>query len=516
MKRKTPPTSWKRIRRVLGNLAFDFTYPRDLQTIDINVTQLDQHGESFSITFDPSMPKSVAQQTNLRVIHLPSRTCNCTLLMLPLDSAHVQKCALTKDLKFIACATHALQLDTQHGKESCIIRVFLMLNNVQLSNPHSPPILQPCIDYRYFFNSHFEKGRYTGLPYFPPDPNLDVKLLGEIGIDASQIPQRIPMWFKLRDAITSSKVSKLLGEFAPRLGSVEATQFNFFASEPASGWRELTMRLGRLREPVQIACLLQQYPNLRFEEVGYVHHPTRIGRGASPDGILYDTNQTWEALPASTRDFYQKDTSINVKRGVVEFKASPNDCEFRANHIGQCLWEMMCANVVWCNLVRYQESWARDNETQRYHGKSTCKVIRVYRYEPLETKLIQHVEQAHALVNNPQAFLKLIWSPSFVALREEFAALARQCTIDATNVNIPTELIEQMLTWRDETAMATSTTTDMTNDKNDIVTRIEQRQSEAFNLYYGTQAERMQFVALASEQVQDYSLLIQEILHHKP
>jgi hypothetical protein len=206
------------------------------------------------------------------------------------------------------------------------------------------------MNYEWFLQAQFP-GRYYALPFFPPDPSIELTELGVLGIDASQVPQRGPMWFKIRGEMTGSAVPKFIGYFAPKQGSKEAASFAVDKRETFTGWKLVDVTMGRLREPVQIACLLAAFPTLVFYEAGYATHPTHPKWGASPDGYIVDPDPK---IPASTMDSFP---GRDGTRGIVEFKASRWDCEIKAYHLAQVVWEIMCTDTLWCNVVRYSESW---------------------------------------------------------------------------------------------------------------------------------------------------------------
>lgn len=495
MKRKTV-TQLTRTRLIIGDIAFDVTSPLDGVVPKISAIQED----SYRISFVPSISKTQARQTAIQVTHLPSRASHCRLVVLPHNAPHEAR-VLNDQLKFIAFETHALQLDP--ADNLLLTCMWLSLENVQVRDPKRSPILQPVIDWGHHFKRTFPD-RYTGLPYFPPDPDIDVTALGVMGIDASQIPQRGPLWFKLRGDTTGSKVPKLLGEFIPRNPSPD---YSFFKREVFDGWRELTMRMGRLREAVQIACIMTAFGDYQFQEAGYCALDSN--RGASPDGYIVDPSMDWDSVPPSTRESYRGRVK-DPARGVIEFKASRNDCTIQPYHLQQCVWEMMCTNTVWCDIVRYQETWEHDNATNRFHTKYACKKLRIFRHEPTEKEMCRLVDLSNvALKKGSLTFVELVWTQPFVQFRDHFKSLANQCNEDATNVPVPPNLVADMDKYRNQVSM--NQVSDMPS-LHPALDRIEQRQSEAFNLFNGGNDERRQFAGLASDQIKDYSELIQFVL----
>jgi hypothetical protein len=124
--------------------------------------------------------------------------------------------------------------------------------------------------------------------------------------------------------------------------------------------------------------------------------------------------------------------------------------------------------------------------------------------------LVSLIEQAIALKSNPQAFLSLVWSEPFCQMRDYFEGLVKDCNTYATDIPVPVGLVDQMTRHRDKASLhAIAEAMPLLHPALD---RIEERQTHAMTLYGGTAAERNQFVALAAEQMEDYSLLIQSIM----
>jgi hypothetical protein len=273
-------------------------------------------------------------------------------------------------LKYLSFETHAIQLDPADNTR--IVTMWLPLENYQLASPEAPPIYQPAMNWTWFFQEHFP-GRYTGLPYFPPDPNIDIRQLQDFGIDPAIVPQRCALWFKLRGEATGSQFPTLIGEWVPEPGSEKAKTFSSDKSKSFVGWQLINVQMGKLRECVQLLAYLAAHPLISFAESGSCIHPEHPTWSASPDGKVTDIGPF--EFPDSTLLEY---SMLDRTQGVVEFKASRNNFDMTATHVEQCVWEMFCCNVMWCDLVRYSEQWERD-ERNVFRPATKCKVIRIVR-----------------------------------------------------------------------------------------------------------------------------------------
>ena len=113
---------------------------------------------------------------------------------------------------------------------------------------------------------------------------------------------------------------------------------------------------------------------------------------------------------------------------------------------------------------------------------------------------------------NPSAFLQLIWTQPFVEMRAHFVKLAHFCNQDASAVSVPNELIQEMHALRERLSSSQELISQATPSLHPAMDRIEDRQSKAFALYSGNDAEREQFVRVATDQIEDYACLIKSVL----
>lgn len=496
--KKRKVVALRRKRLLVGEFALDLTYPESFAEWRTSIVSLNRENTLLSIVFHSPLPTNTAQHTCVKVTHLPSHSSACRLMVLPGDTASVERRALSDELHYLAFETHAVQLDVDSGE---VARLFLSLENTQLQHPDKTPCWQPVIQWRWFFERHFGE-RYRALEYFPPEVDLDLRALN---VDCSKVPQSTPMWFKLRTEVTGSRVYSLLGEFAPRPMTPEAASYVLGARDTAdfsSGWRGLSVRLGNQRECVQMACVLTTYPRRVFHETGFIRHPSRENWGASPDGIVTDPNQTWDNVPEATREAFPR-LRKTVTRGVIEFKASRRDCDIRAYHLMQCVWEMMCADCAWCDIVRYQESTV--DGTLRY----TCRSIRLFRCPDTEREMIRRIDEA-TRIKSSQAFIRLVWSDGFVAFRKKFHTLAAQCNRNAVELKVPLEMISEMHRHRESLSTHQWAPQDIPT-LHPALDRIEERQPQLLS-EYGRDKNPRAFIELATEQIQDYAQLVQESL----
>ena len=175
--------------------------------------------------------------------------------------------------------------------------------------------------------------------------------------------------------------------------------------------KKLKVQMGKLRECVQLVCYLSANPLVSFAESGSCIHPERPTWSASPDGKVTDIGPF--ELPEPTLLHY---ATLDRTCGVVEFKASRNNFDMTATHVEQCVWEMLCCNVMWCDLVRYSEQWERDDRNV-FRPATKCKVIRIFRSKELEDEFIPLVIASLAVRKNNAAFVQLVHTAPFVTLR---------------------------------------------------------------------------------------------------
>jgi hypothetical protein len=239
-------------------------------------------------------------------------------------------------------------------------------------------LLQAQVDMKsVFLNSIFatvDANRVVFLKWFPPD--VDPSVYG-IKIDPREIPQRCPLWFKLRGEVSGSKAYVLIGYFADRQNN-----------QPFSAFAKSAMRLGTLSEDLVMIGYLNAYPKRIFYEVGWVPIESKKSWGASPDGIIVDPEMSWDKVPSDVAKNYSK-SGIDITHGACEFKTSRTKLGMEAYFYPQLYMEMIALNVVWADLIRYRPERIYDQNTKVWTYKDVAHVYRVYRDKPTETLLME-------------------------------------------------------------------------------------------------------------------------------
>lgn len=153
--------------------------------------------------------------------------------------------------------------------------------------------------------------------------------------------QGTPQWFADRlGKVTASRVADVMatiksGEAAARANYRAELVAERLSGQNTEGFTSPAMERGTELEPFARAAY-EAHRLVLVDQVGFVEHPSIIGSGASPDGLVGDL-------------------------GLVEIKA-PNT----STHIGyltggtapskyhpQMLWQMACTGREWCDFASY-------------------------------------------------------------------------------------------------------------------------------------------------------------------
>lgn len=220
-------------------------------------------------------------------------------------------------------------------------------------------------------------GRCRFLNWFPPD--IDPASFG-LSIDSRLIPQRTPLWYKLRGDVSGSKAALLLGWFVPHPAQ---GPWSYDKQPPFTAFQKSIMHLGTVSEDVILLSYLMYYTKRVYHETGWINHPTRKGWGCSPDGIVDDLE--------------------GPSRGVLEMKTSKFKSCFENYYIPQLYMEMMTVDVQWADLCRY------------HVGTKQVHVYRINREVHLENTLVRLWIKAYA---NRHRLQELVHTdPEYVSFR---------------------------------------------------------------------------------------------------
>lgn len=476
----------KRSRVILHDFGFDFTHTTSQTSILIKeFTKPYFDTRHFEIKFEPPISKKDALDANIRMIYMPTKTCDIKFYVATSETGRIT--VLDKKHKYISYYTHTVQIDSKKG---IIPLLYVSIQDTQMNGDSSA---KP--EYKLMYTT-IQHDRYEPLPFFPPDPNITNELNIPGGIDSRLVSQSIRMTFKSvsKATITSSTVLELLG-------------FDFGNKQKKNdGWHAVNMRFGSIKEREVTVHLLEDNPLLQVKECGFYPHPVEDDWGAKPDLLLIDQSITEENIPKS---LLKGTVKKEIQFGTAEIKSSRFNSDFRDYHIPQCLWHMICVDTLWNLLIVYCEKKALNPETRNWVKTKFCKTIRLFRNAELEEEMISLMMQSVALKqqNKPQEFVELVHSQPYKDIREKFASIAKDCNKQAQPVHVKEDTVEQYL----KNNSSNDDDFDYVPSLHPAIDRIEQRQVDIFRLYQEPkQTHYEQLVLEISKQIQDYTLLLRE------
>lgn len=427
-----------RHRIVQYGLFFDFTTPSPNARFGVTLIgpSTDEEKRSYEIRFNPPIEKIHGSSSYLNITHATSKRMDTVLTILP----------KTTDKKlqvpFVIFSTHVVRIED----EKHVVCMYLTIVNNQLRGDIDTPIWQPHFNMQFFMGRNVKK--YLPLDFFDPEYKGPT--------DVSKIPQGSFIAAKVSYGLTSSRSGKLLG-FFPGVSDF-------------SGWKAVSMRTGRLYEPVIAGLYLKHHPEYTFNEIGF----TSFQNGSEADGA-------------------QIDGLINGEF-AVEFKSSKFNCDFEPSYISQCILEMACG-FPHVDLVKFCERQKKTNDNV-WETTYECKEIRIYRDVELEKQVIDLCKQA---MKNPKL------SETFGDMRSRLQKIAAECNEKATQIPIDLKFIESFRRYKEDT-LATQANDAIIMDP--VMDRIEKRQARIFAAYQ--EENRNDFIRETMDQIQDYSELVKK------
>ena len=436
-------------REILDGVAIDFVYPVGAVTQTATTDSLGFRNVASStmlyyrMTFDPPLVKAAAAESYVRLVHLASRRSDTRIALMPSARGEHYTRKLAKGaLHFVVFETHALRL-----VGGCVSAAYITIVNEQYCISSTAPILVPLMDYGIaFFNDRFQ-GRYTGLPWVPPDRAL----LAEhcVPLLSHMLPQSNLLWFKVRARVSSSAVAGLLGYYADEPGTPAPSP-----EDAAKDKKRMmsSMSFGNAKEADALICYLSHFGERCVREAGYTGHPGQPTEwGAAPDGLVTDALMTQAALPLETRADFPSDTNEHARAGVLEIKSSLYNCNYAGGYFAQCTWEMMCLDVCWADIVRYSECNKYDATTRMYVQAPSARAYRFFRTRDLEKRITALAVASHALrsAGKRVKFNALVHTPPYVAMRAELDALAARANTDAVHLGVPLDALEAKRAYTD-------------------------------------------------------------------
>jgi hypothetical protein len=347
-------------------------------------------------------------------------------------------------LEYVCYETYQLQLNPGTRQ---VVALYCSVENVS-THAKAPSAggelaLQVHVDMKRPYLTSVLGDAAAFLNWFPPD--VDPAHWG-LRLDPRCVPQRTPLWFKLRGEVTGSRAYWLLGWYTN--------------SGPMTAFNKGAMRLGTLSEDLILLLYMYAFPRRSVREMGWCPAPPStpfapsgaipLGWGASPDGAVCDPDMTWDLIPLKLAKHYANAdvrAQFDITQGGCEFKTSRTKLVVEPYFVAQMYMEMISLGVVWCDLVRYRPARTWDAARGIWRYEDVANVYRIFRDPTLEARLIPLWKRAHA---NQHVIERIIQEPEFVSIREEIAAFAAdQKPYHVIQVAAHAELGKRLQAYRD-------------------------------------------------------------------
>lgn len=368
----------------------------------------------FSIHFRPHVTLPVAWPVHVDIYHGGRHIFGQTIAVTEGKSLVLRN----EELEYELYETYQLKVS---NKRRTIETMYLTIENVN-TNPRADMVLVPRVDTKMTLLPSLVGARAQFLTWFPPD--VDPALYA-LKVDPRTVPQKCPLWPRLRGELTGSKTYILLGFFVPP----KPTPYKFGAFVEFDPKTRARMRLGSLSEDHVMMMYLHVYSCKLFFEMGYCPAPPPpaypAGWGASPDAMIGDPDMTWDKVPEDVASQYSETErdSIDITRGAGEFKTSETSLEMMAYYYSQCYLEMISLNVVWCDLVKFRRRKCMDPTSKRVKYENSARVYRIYRHKATERLLIKLWKYA---LSNRDRLQDVVMEDGFVKIRDYFERMAAQ------------------------------------------------------------------------------------------
>lgn len=254
--------------------------------------------------------------------------------------------------------------------------------------------------------------RYKSTQFFPYD--IDPSAFN-LRIDPRTIPQRTPLWFKLRGSVSGSKAYTLLGYFVP--SKEKDPNWTLDGDRAFSESQRSNMRFGSQSEDIPSLLYMATFMHTCLQMMGWCPAPSWLPSswGASPDGLIIDKNMSSDDIAPEYR-------SLDPTRGALEIKSSKTSLKMDPYYIPQIYMEMISLECAWGDLVRYRRSASCDPNTHEWKYEHTVRVFRIYRDQRTEERLISLWKYASEHKDRLQSVVE---EPAFVEIRAFLGDLAK-------------------------------------------------------------------------------------------
>lgn len=366
-----------------------------------------EYAPSFNISgVDLVVKQLEPQNLNFYVLHLKERTKlpESTFLVIdgkkrvPLFLKRKFDTVVHYDYTYRVFETHTLRLESDY-----VLDIFLELDE---SNDFAPKF-----DMTLFWTRRFQT-RFVSLPFFPPDLNLEQLALT---VDLKTIPPKTSIALKQRGDVSGTKASTLMGFYVPTIE--EDNTWSYDAPKVFTPAQKKRINMGAMNEETAILFYLCMFQNVSYKQIGWcrVPQPLPLNWGALPDGYIVDPNAV---VPKEIQNWYP---DLDPSQGVMEVKCTEKNLTFEPYFYPQVYMEMISANVMWCDLVRFAKHTTKTGNG-KWKTEYNARVYRVFRHKPTEQLLILLLKYA---LNHKTELQKIVHEDErFVSFREFFTELA--------------------------------------------------------------------------------------------
>lgn len=442
------------VKHLLCKNTLEFTMT-NLQMCETSVKTLKEDGDcetDIIISFAPALSLKQAMQGHVQLVRLKD---NCVIFSQYVFPNNVQPEYLEiqeEELNYILFPTHQLHVNR---KDETVTKLFISLVD-RTTDTRELIVLEPLVDV-HANTQLFPPAQYKFLNWFPC--NVDPAMYG-LRIDPRTIPQRTPLWFKLRGEVTGTKAYTLLGFWVPTKS--QEPNWSFFKPGTFTPFAKAAMRLGSLSEDAALLTYFSHFKDRKFEEVGWCGAPSPLPKswGASPDGLIHlsassnglDSLQSHLAEAGATTTTFPQSPTPEGGRGALEIKTSRSKLTMEAYFYPQIYMEMIVLNVQWTDLIRYQPG----NGANVYHVKRDAKI---------EDELIRLWKYAYA---NAHRLQDLILEPQFRKMRDYFEQEARNA-MPLVFIPEPTELLNAYNAFKSKLLQPVPPPPNLCNDPTEVL-----------------------------------------------
>ena len=378
-----------------NTLEFTLT---NMQVCETTVKTLKEDGDcetDIILSFTPALTLQHAMQAHVRLLRLKDNCIIFSQYVFPSNEKPEYLEIHEEELNYVLFPAHQLHVDRIN---ETVTKLFISLVD-RTTDMRELSVLEPMVDVHA--NAQlFPPAQYKFLNWFPC--NVDPAMYG-LRIDPRTIPQRTPLWFKLRGEVTGTKAYTLLGFWVPTKS--QDPNWSFFKPGTFTPFAKAAMRLGSLSEDAALLTYFSHFKDRAYEEVGWCGAPSPLPKswGASPDGIV--TIPPAPLGPGGLAPFQSVDDTLGNfshanspppkaganSRGALEIKTSRTKLSMEAYFYPQIYMEMIVLNVQWTDLIRYQPGTGANIYHVKRDPKIEEELIRLWKYAFAKADRLQEI-----------------------------------------------------------------------------------------------------------------------------